>query len=79
MLRKQDQVRVPAPEERAVLHGIPPSILDPVSKHAGGDKAVAAANSAIGNGFHLPSVICILQKAFARNRPKTYTVTKNPE
>ena len=49
-------------EERATLHGFPPEVAKPaqMSSSAPGRYVEAMANSAIGNGFHWPSMMLFM-------------------
>ena len=49
-------------EERAALHGFHPEVAKPaqMSRSAPGRDVEAMANSAIGNGFHLPSMMLFM-------------------
>ena len=56
---KKDVWRTPTPSERAQLHGLPPSLLQPLQAESGAGR-IALQNSVVGNGFHMPSVMLAL-------------------
>ena len=61
---KGDKWRTLDPSERAVLHGMPPALVEAVATGHEQARAVALRNSAWGNGFHVPSLMVILLLLF---------------
>jgi len=55
LLWKGDTWRTYTDCERATIHGIPPALVQAV--RGGNEARGAKANSAVGNGFHIPSVM----------------------
>ena len=64
--------RQPSPEERCTFHGLPPTLFSRILEAGRSEEAVAIANSIVGNGFHLPSVITVIWRLLADNPAKTY-------
>ena len=60
LLWRGTQWRQPDPAERSILHGMPPAIVESIQTPGGSEQATAARNSAVGNGFHVPSVMLAL-------------------
>ena len=60
LLWRGTEWRQPDPSERALLHGMPPAMVEAIHGHGGDEKTTAARNSAIGNGFHVPSLMLAL-------------------
>ena len=61
LLWRGQEWRTYLPEERAVLHGLPPSVTDPVKDLVKGHSSqLAKRNSILGNGLHLPSFLLSL-------------------
>ena len=69
----QHKWRCPAPEERASIHGLPITLFGTILDGQPGDKGVELANTLIGNGFHIPSMVVILTGLFNDTQPKYYT------
>ena len=67
---KGDQWRTWSPRERAELHGFPPRVVEtlPVDSLSRA-QVVAAQNSLIGNGFHLPSMMMFFTMLFTLVAP----------
>ena len=60
---RQDQWRQLTPSERAQMHGLPPSLVQAISAPTAKERT-ARQNSAVGNGFHIPSLMLALLIAF---------------
>ena len=45
------------PQERALIHGVPPSLVEALGQGRTAELATAEQNNAIGSGFHIPSVM----------------------
>ena len=74
LLWRGDEWRTPSSSERAQLHGVPPAAVRPDDMGGSTEKeAERLANCAVGNGFHLPSLMIIfmllLQSAVAYPSP----------
>ena len=61
---KGDKWRQLDPEERAMIHGMPPALLEEVIRGQDDGHATAVRNSVIGNGFHVPSLMLALLLLF---------------
>jgi hypothetical protein len=59
LLWKQDKWRQPSPAERATMMGLPPDLLEGLPRAQSPALRIAAQNSAVGNGFHIPSVMLV--------------------
>ena len=55
-----DQWRQLDHSERSILHGMPPAMAESIQTAGSDEKATATRNSAVGNGFHVPSVMLAL-------------------
>ena len=60
---RKEQWRQLTPAERAQMHGLPPSLIAAIHAPTVQGK-VALQNSAVGNGFHMPSLMIALLIAF---------------
>ena len=60
LLWRGTEWRQPDPAERAILHGLPPAMVESIQAAGGPEQATAARNSAVGNGFHAPSLMLAL-------------------
>ena len=74
LLWRGEEWRTPTSTERAQAHGCPPAAVKPnYMDNVKGVEAEKIANSAVGNGFHIPSVmiifIMLLQSATAWPMP----------
>lgn len=58
LLWRNSSWRVPSPDERAMMMGIPPSAVAAVPVPE--PKRSQVRNSLLGNGFHLPCVMCLM-------------------
>ena len=58
LLWRGQEWRTYLPEERALLHGLPPCVTDPVKELVKGHSCqLAKRNSILGNSLHLPSFL----------------------
>ena len=60
LLWKDQRWRHPTPNERAAIMGVPSTALQQLLPDAPTAERTAALNCAIGNGFHIPSVMLVL-------------------
>ena len=56
---RREDWRQPSPAERAQIHGLPSCILEHI-RHDNEQQQTALRNSAVGNGFHIPSIMLAL-------------------
>ena len=59
LLWRKEEWRQPTPTERALIHGMPPCLIRSLQSHVG-KQTIAMQNSAVGNGYHLPSMMLAL-------------------
>jgi len=84
LLWRGQEWRTPTSSERAQAHGCPPSAVRPDYMDEWGDKeAERLANCAVGNGFHIPSIMLIfmllLQSAAGYETPQRRMTTTEGE
>ena len=60
LLWRTTEWRQPDPVERSILHGMPPYLVESISHGKGEAVTTAARNSAVGNRFHIPSLMLAL-------------------
>ena len=78
----EDKWRTLEPHERAQIHCIPPeAVYVPTSKRKSSEASRASANSLIGNGYHLPSVMACFLLMFQFLPPvvSPYTFSYSPD
>ena len=64
LLWNQGRWRQPTPSERAALMGIPWPVIEPVGQTGPAEARAERPNSAIGNSFHVPSLMVALVLLF---------------
>ena len=60
LLWKGDKWRTPSPAQRAVIHGIPVSLISTIGAKKSEKERRRVQNCAVGNGFHVPSLAIII-------------------